>query len=126
MISGIEHTAIASPDPRRLAAWYVDTLGFVINYQSKNGPTTFVKAPNGSMIEIIESSGPSVASAMRDAGIRHMALAVADFTPVYEALKARGVEFLSEPEHKGGNHVVFFRDLDGNILHLLQRETPLP
>ena len=25
----------------------------------------------------------------------------------------------------GGNSLVFFRDCDGNILHLLQREKPL-
>ncbi len=126
MISGIEHTAIASPDPRRLAAWYVENLGFVINYQSRNSPTTFVKAPNGAMIEIIESSGPAAQPGMRDAGIRHLALTVTDLTEAYQALQRRGVRFLSEPEHKGGNHVVFFTDPDGNILHLLQRETPLP
>jgi hypothetical protein len=27
---------------------------------------------------------------------------------------------------KGGNKVVFFRDPDGNLLHLIERETPLP
>lgn len=27
---GLEHTAIATPDPRRLAEWYVERLGFVI------------------------------------------------------------------------------------------------
>jgi len=47
MVSGIEHTAIASPDPRRLAQWYVEHLGFVINYQSASSSTTFVKAPDG-------------------------------------------------------------------------------
>ena len=126
MISGIEHTAIASPDPRRLAAWYVANLGLVINYQSQNSPTVFLKAPNGSMIEIIESAGPASPSGMRDAGIRHMALAVDDFAGAYETLRTRGVQFITEPDHRGGNHVVFFTDPDGNILHLLQRETPLP
>ena len=90
MVSGIEHTAIASPDPRRLAQWYVEHLGFVINYQSASSSTTFVKAPDGSMIEIIESKGalPGV-PAMRDPGIRHMALTVADFDAAYAGLRAR-------------------------------------
>ena len=55
MVQGIEHTAIASPDTERLARWYVDALGFVINYESPSSGTFFVKAPNGSMLEIIRS-----------------------------------------------------------------------
>jgi glyoxylase I family protein len=77
------------------------------------------------MIEIIESAGPARAAGMRDAGLRHLALTVTDFEQAYSALKSKGVTFLTEPEHKSGNHVVFFADPDGNILHLLQREKPL-
>lgn len=126
MISGIEHTAIASPDPQRLAQWYVDHLGFIINYQSKNSRTVFVKAPDGSMIEIIEASGPlATAPDMRDPGIRHMALTVADFPAACARLKSQGVAFLGEPQTSGGNSLVFFADCDGNILHLLHRAKPL-
>jgi glyoxylase I family protein len=126
MVSGIEHTAIASPDPHKLAQWYVDHLGFVINYQSKKSSTVFVQAPDGSMIEIIESNAPaSVAPAMRDPGIRHMALTVADFPAACERLKSQGIPFLAEPQTSGGNSLVFFADCDGNILHLLHREKPL-
>ena len=32
MFQGLEHTAIASPDPRKLAQWYVDNLEFQINF----------------------------------------------------------------------------------------------
>jgi len=125
MVTGIEHTAIASSDPERLARWYVDHLGFVINYKSSNSKTHFVKAPDGSMIEIIESSGPGQAAGMKDPGIRHMALTVADFAKGCQRLKELGVEFLAEPATVGGNSTVFFRDCDGNILHLLHRERPL-
>ena len=55
MVKGIEHTAIASPEPEELAQWYVEHLGFTINHQSKNSRTVFVKAADGSMIEIIEA-----------------------------------------------------------------------
>ena len=67
MFLGLEHTAIASPDPARLAQWYVDTLGFHINFRS----------------------GPN-------------------------------------PVESQGNRLVFFADADGNLLHLVSRETPLP
>ena len=126
MVQGIEHTAIASPDPERLARWYVDHLSFEINYKSSNSRTHFVKTPDGSMIEIIESKGAAAAPAgMKDAGIRHLALTVADFPGSCEKLRGMGIEFVAEPATVGGNSTVFFRDCDGNILHLLHRERPL-
>jgi hypothetical protein len=36
------------------------------------------------------------------------------------------VHFLGEPMNKQGNRLLFFADHDGNILHLIQRERPLP
>ena len=127
MVKGIEHTAIASPDPHKLARWYVEHLDFAVNYQSAGSKTTFVKASDGSMIEIIEAnSAPPAALDMKAAGLRHLAIAVTDFDAVYERLKGKGVSFLTEAEKKGGNSLVFFTDCDGNILHLLQREKPLP
>ena len=44
MVTGIEHVAIASPDPLRLALWYVEHLDFVINYQPSQSKTVFIKA----------------------------------------------------------------------------------
>ena len=127
MVKGIEHTAIASPDPERLAQWYVDTLGFRINYRSSNSRTVFVKSEDGSMIEIIEAASAAAgAPKMNDPGIRHMALTVEDFPAACQALTERGVRFLAEPSTRGGNSLVFFADPDGNILHLLHRQTPMP
>ena len=78
MVKGIEHTAIASPDPSRLAQWYVDHLDFVVNYRSGSSKTVFVKAADGSMIEIIEAHNRLSAPHMKDAGIRHLAIEVTD------------------------------------------------
>ena len=127
MVTGIEHTAIATPDPMKLARWYVDHLGFVINWQPPNTTTVFVKAPDGSMLELIESAAslPGV-PAMREPGLRHLAIAVSDFDGMYRRLELAGVKFLTAPEKLHGNSLVFFADCDGNILHLLHRETPLP
>jgi glyoxylase I family protein len=127
MVKGIEHTAIASPDPERLAQWYVEHLGFAINYRSPNSRTFFVKAADGSMIEIIEAARAAAgAPAMNDPGIRHLAFKVDDFDSAYQRLKDQGIPFLTEAVRKSGNSTVFFSDPDGNILHLLHRETPLP
>lgn len=123
MFVSFEHTAIASPNPPRLAQWYVDHLGFVINYRSER--TCFVKAPNGSMIEIITAEGERAAETMKQPGIRHIAIAVDNFDADYARLKEMGVRFQSEPVSSKGNTVVFFYDGDGNLLHLIQREKPL-
>jgi len=124
MFLGLEHTAIASPSPARLADWYVQYLGFRINYEYDGN--FFVRAPNGTMLEIIPSEGERAPQKMKDPGIRHLAIAVEDFDASLSDLKNRGVHFLTEPYANQGNLLVFFSDSDGNILHLIQREQPLP
>lgn len=124
MFHGLEHTAIASPDPQGLAQWYVEHLGFRINYEYDGN--YFVKAPNGAMLEIIPAEGKPAPHAMREPGLRHLAVTVDEFDAAYEHLKHTGVKFLTEPYVNQGNRLVFFHDRDGNILHLIQREKPLP
>jgi glyoxylase I family protein len=124
MITGIEHAAIAARDVAALADWYVSVLGFSINYRSSNA--TFVKAPDGSMIEIIPADGERGAQTLRTQGLRHLALAVNDFDSACAALRSSGVSFVSDPQESKGNKVVFFTDPEGNYLHLLYRATPLP
>ncbi len=55
MYKGLEHTAIASADPEALAAWYEKYLGFPICH--RYGGNIFVKAPDGTMLEIIPGDG---------------------------------------------------------------------
>lgn len=124
MFRGLEHTAIASPDPRALAEWYAAHLDFAINYEYAGN--YFVRAANGTMLEIIPGKGPSTPAQFDDRGIRHLAIEVDDFDAAHESLKAAGVHFLGEPMNKQGNRLLFFADRDGNILHLIQRERPLP
>jgi glyoxylase I family protein len=124
MFLGLEHTALASPDPRKLAHWYVDHLDFHINFEYDGN--FFVKAKNGTMLEIIPSIGDAGANEMRTPGIRHLAIAVNDFDEAYAALKAKNVKFVNEPYENQGNRLVFFADADGNLVHLIQRQTPLP
>ncbi|MCL5746034.1 MAG: VOC family protein, partial [Acidobacteria bacterium] len=72
MFRGLEHTALASPDPERLARWYVDHLEFAVNYTYDGN--FFVKAPNGTMLEIIPSEGARAPQKIKDPGIRHLAI----------------------------------------------------
>lgn len=124
MFKGLEHTAIASPDPKALAQWYVDHLEFRINFEYSGN--YFVRAANGSMLEIIPSEGDRGSNRMKDPGIRHLAVEVDDFDKAMEALKAKEVRFVTEPFNSSGNRLVFFADRDGNLLHLISRPQPLP
>ena len=124
LFTGLEHTAIASPDPQRLARWYVETLGFLINFEYDGN--YFVKAPNGAILELIPSQGAVPDATPKTPGLRHLAVMVADFDAALAQLKERGVKLLGEPYEVQGNRLVFFSDCDGNLLHLIRRQRPLP
>lgn len=124
MFQGLEHTAIASPNPLQLAEWYVKYLGFHINFEYAGN--YFVKASDGSMLEIIPSEGERTPQGMKAPGIRHLAIKVDDFDTAHQQLRSAGVHFLTEPFENQGNRLVFFSDGDGNIVHLIAREKPLP
>jgi glyoxylase I family protein len=124
MFQGLEHTAIASPNPKRLADWYVAHLEFHINFEYSGN--YFVKAQNGSMLEIIPSAGEPGPNEMKTPGIRHLAIAIDDFDAAYAILKDKGVTFVGEPFANQGNRLAFFEDIDGNLCHLIHREKPLP
>jgi glyoxylase I family protein len=127
MFQGVEHTAIASPDPEKLAHWYVDHLGFRINFAY--GGNFFIKGANDIMVEIIPAEGsmpPQNMANNKNPGIRHLAIAVDDFRAAHEHLKSLNVTFLGEPFDLGTNRLVFFNDGDGNLVHLIKREKPLP
>ena len=124
MFNGLEHTALASPDPKKLAEWYRDILGFRINFEYAGN--YFVRAKNGSMLEIIPSEGARGPQKLKDPGIRHLAIEVDDFDAGHRQLQGAGVTFVGEPFETQGNRLVFFEDLDGNYLHLIKRPQPLP
>ncbi len=124
MFQGLEHTAIASPDPKRLAEWYVQKLDFHINFSYEGN--YFVRAKNGTMLEIIPSAGERAPQQMKDPGIRHLAIAVDDFDAAIEELCKRGVQFLAPAFMVGANRLIYFNDGDGNYVHLIKRPQPLP
>jgi len=123
MFTGIEHFAIASPNPKRLAEWYISHLEFEITFEYAGN--YFVEARNGNLIEIIPAEGERAESGPRTPGMRHIAIAVDDFDAGYAQLKAQGVKFEGEPYTNDGNRLVFFKDADGNLIHLIKRDKPL-
>lgn len=124
LFTGLEHTAIAAHSPGELAQWYVNTLGFVINFEYDGN--YFVKVPNGAMLEIIPAQGEALSAAPKTPGLRHLAVSVADFDAAHADLVAKGVHLAGEPIAVKGNRLLFFTDIEGNLLHLIAREKPLP
>jgi glyoxylase I family protein len=124
MFSGIEHFAIASPNPKLLAEWYVAHLEFTLIFEYAGN--YFVEAKNGALIEIIPGEGEHGTPTPKTPGMRHIAISVDDFDAGLAVLKKQGVEFAGEPYETLGNRLVFFRDRDGNLLHLIKRAKPLP
>lgn len=124
MFKGLEHTAIASPDPAKLAQWYTDHLEFRINHTYSGN--YFVRAQNGTMLEIIPSQGDRTEQNLKTPGIRHLAIEVEDFDQARQRLVGQGVEMVGDPINASGNRLTFFLDGDGNYVHLISREIPLP
>lgn len=122
MLIGIDHTAIASQNPIRLAQWYERYLEFKI--VAENEGKYFIQAANGTLLEIIPGTGEFVVPKMKDVGVRHIALRVDDLSGSCDDLKKRGIEFITEVMTVDALRlrVIFFRDLDGNLLHLIHRE----
>ena len=118
MYKGIEHTAIASPDPEALAAWYEKNLDIPICHRYAGN--VFVKAPDGTMLEIIPSEGAPLKAGYKTPGIRHLAFSVDVFEASVEDLKVKGFEIENFVEAEG-NRLAFFRDLEGNICHIIHR-----
>jgi glyoxylase I family protein len=124
MFSGIEHFAIASPNPKLLAEWYVAHLEFALVFEYAGN--YFVEDKKGGLIEIIPGEGERGTAAMKTPGMRHIAIAVDDFDAALAQLKKQGVQFAGEPFESSGNRLVFFEDADGNLVHLIKRAKPMP
>lgn len=123
MIRGVEHVAIASTNPHKLAEWYACHLGFHVASEAPDA--VFIKAPDGSMLEVIAAEAELRPPQLKDSGLRHLAITVDDVGEEYKRLKAEGIVFESEPIQGRTASVVFFRDPEGNYLHLIHRVNPL-
>ncbi|PAT00652.1 MAG: hypothetical protein BSR46_01880 [Candidatus Dactylopiibacterium carminicum] len=124
---GIEHVAIFSTDTTRLRDWYVRHLDMHCVVDNGAGGY-FLLMQDGSLIEQVPASEPSLCGsgpAIRDSGLRHVALTVAahDFGPAVHRLVSAGVSVVGESPRQfpEGLATFHFRDPDGNLLHLISR-----
>lgn len=128
MVQGIEHVAIVSYDTAALKDWYLKMFGGSIVYDNGKG-TYFLAFPNGDMIEFVTAQEDKPADIEKSAGIRHIALAVdsQSFDEIVPMLKADGrVEEVHDvSENAKGLKTYWFKDIEGNFMHLIYRPDPL-
>ena len=124
MIRGIEHFAVASFDPHRLATWYMERLECRLILDT--GQTVYVRSENGAIIEFVFAERQSPSPQMRDAGLRHIAFLVDDLDATCEEQEQRGISFADLTRVLSGLRLRFFQDPEGNFLHIVQRDVALP
>ena len=122
-IKGVEHVAIATTNPQNLATWYIQHLNFVLVLDT--GATVYIKSPNSVILEFVKADNTPALPQIRDAGLRHLAFAVNNLEAAHAQLKSAGVEFEPAPILLPGMRLFFFRDPEGNYLHLVEREISL-
>ena len=126
MIKGIEHVALRAKDSKALTDWYVKMFDWKVVYDNGKG-TYFVKAADGSMIEIL-SFADGKDAADDTVGICHFALATddADFDVMVDKMKAEGVEVVTDVTvAPNGIKTFFFKDIEGNVFHFIYRPVAL-
>ena len=124
MIFSLEHLGLAARNTPALRDWYINTLGAELLFSNNENPPAFLlRLPGGAVIEIYPAHDQLEATANnRLAGWRHIALRVDSIESSRAKLESRGVRFEEQPKPAGGGgRVLFFKDEEGNLLHLVER-----
>lgn len=120
----MEHLGLAARDPRALKDWYVRVLDAQCIFENNQSPPGyFVSFAAGSLIEIYLGDSAVPETGINSlAGWRHVAVQVESIETARTALEAKGVQFIDPVKSAGGGgRILFFRDGEGNLLHLVER-----
>jgi len=126
MVRGVEHIALCAEDVPSLIAWYQRVFQLDLIKEGEMGPF-FLKLPDGVLIELLETEGdiPPVPNA-KEKGFRHIAFTVVSMEQMVGALKKEGVEVVDDFKTvPNGTKLFLFRDIEGNLIQLVERKIPL-
>ncbi len=126
MIRGVEHIALCAEDVPSLIAWYQRIFKVDLVKEGQAGPF-FLRFPDGFLIEFLETAGdiPPVPRD-REKGLRHIALTVSSLEEMVDTLKKEGVEVADDIKTvPNGTKLFLFRDIEGNLIQLVERKVPL-
>ena len=119
----IEHIAVPAANPAALKDWYVRVLGARPVWDNGQNPPVCLIALSGAWLEIYAADSPQAERGNHKlAGWRHVALRVDSLDAAKAELTRYGVKFTGEVmDAAGGGQALFFKDPEGNLLHLIER-----
>ena len=145
MLIGIHHTAISTPDLKRLKQFYCDLFGFeeifgfewrqgseisdrIVGLKDSSAEFVFLRNAN-THLELFEYRSPTPrprdpAWRVCDHGLTHICFEVSDIHSEYSRLKNMGMRFQAAPCAAAGLMAVYGRDPDGNIVELIEFVKP--
>lgn len=122
----LEHIGICAKDTVSLKDWYVKHFNLETVYDNKKEKPTFIlKFSDGGLLEIYSSESESKICGNKCQGIRHLAFGSDNIDAEYERLKKDVCIEKELSANAKGIKTFFFRDLEGNLIHYVQRPTPL-
>ncbi|MST00476.1 MAG: VOC family protein [Pedosphaera sp.] len=119
-----EHLGLPAQNSTALKDWYCRVLGARLVFDNdQTPPAYFLELPGGLMIEIYEGDfalKETSDNSLR--GWRHLAIRCDSIEAARTELERRGVAF-DQPVKPagGGGRVLFFKDAENNLLHLVER-----
>jgi len=127
MIKGMEHVGLCAGDPKALADWYVRILGFRIARSLEEHNTYFIRAHDGGMLEIYPAKHSTDPVDNVHRGLRHIAISAIDLDAEIDRLRAAGITVPADTIVTTSDmKLAFFRDPEGNLLHLVERAKDIP
>lgn len=121
-----DHMHLRSPDAEATAQWFERMLGAEVLRTMQQGKPRIDLKLGGAKIfiaEVAAGDGVNVAPVTPYQGLDHFGLFVKDLDVVAADLKAKGVEFATEPHvPRPGIKICFLRGPQGISIELLERD----
>jgi glyoxylase I family protein len=120
----IDHIAICAKDTVSLKDWYVKVFGLKVSAEIPGAMPTFMLSTESQVaIEIFPCKADTEITGNFARGFRHLSLHTGDIDSELKKLEKSGVEIIPELTKLSDGPVktIYFRDLEGNLIHYVQR-----
>lgn len=116
----LDHVTLQVEDIPRSIKFYTEKLGFMIHEETRDSNAYVSLTSGDAIIDLYGNGTPGHLRQGKEVGVVHIALKTRKFDETYEELVERGVDFHIKAffQPKSGRKIAFFRDPDGNVLHI--------
>ncbi|MGE0408070.1 MAG: VOC family protein [Amphiplicatus sp.] len=118
----LDHLSLAVTDCRRSSSWYVDNLGFAVEFEAAQGGreslgVIALQDEGGFTVFLEQISGPIFS------GQAAYTIKVEDVDALWARLSSAGIAFLSSPRKQFWGYGAVLADPDGHLLYLYDEES---